>query len=217
MKVVALVPIKMNSERLKNKNILPLGGHPLAWHIFTTLSNVPEISEIYAFCSDAKIRNYVPENILFLQRSTELDGSLVRAENLYEAFIQKVDADIYVVAHTTAPFIRAKTIEHALKKVLNEGYDSAFAVQKKQTFAWFEGRPLNYTLKSIPRTQDMEPVFIETSGFFIFNKEVFTQLHQRIGQRPFMQEVDDIEAVDIDEPEDYLFAKKLWNIQEEKT
>lgn len=214
MKVVALVPIKLNSQRVPHKNILPLGEKPLAWHIFETLRNVSGIDEIYAFCSDAQIKDYIPQEVIFLERSQSLDGNLVRAEALYEAFIKEVDADVYIVTHTTAPFIRSQTITKALNKVLIEDYDSAFAVQKKQTFAWFQGRPLNYDLKSIPRTQDMEPVYIETSGFFIFRKEVFVQMHQRIGQHPFMQEVDDIEAVDIDNWEDYHFAQKLWSMRE---
>ena len=88
----------------------------------------------------------------------------------------------------------------ALNKVLYEGYDSAFTAKREQTFAWYKGEPINYNLMEVPRTQDIEPVFIETSAFFIFKKELWTQFGRRIGFRPYIQEVGLIEAVDIDMP-----------------
>ena len=48
---------------------------------------------------------------------------------------------------------------------------------------------------------------METGAFFIFRKEVFTKLHQRIGNNPYMQVLSTTEAVDIDTAEDFEFAK----------
>lgn len=53
---------------------------------------------------------------------------------MLKAFAEDVDADIYVLAHATAPFIKAKTIETAIDKVKNEEYDSAFTVKPIQEF-----------------------------------------------------------------------------------
>lgn len=209
MKIVALVPIKMNSERLPHKNILPLGEKPLCCHLFDTLTQVSKLDEVYVFCSDPQIKRFISSPLLYLEREKVLDGSLVKANALYESFLKKVDADIYVVVHTTAPFIKAETISNALEHVASGEYDSAFAVQRCQTFAWYQGAPLNYDPTNIPRTQDMEPVYLETSGFFIFKKEVFAQHHRRIGLHPYMQEVSAIEAIDIDTAEDYEFAQKI--------
>ena len=47
MKVVAFVPIKLNSQRLPHKNILPIAGHPLCWHLCNTLLKVNNIDEVY--------------------------------------------------------------------------------------------------------------------------------------------------------------------------
>ena len=56
MKVVALVPIKLNSQRLPHKNILPIGGHPLCWHITNTLCEVEQIDEVFVYCSDEEVK-----------------------------------------------------------------------------------------------------------------------------------------------------------------
>lgn len=209
MKVAAFVPIKLNSQRVKNKNILPLGGRPLCWHVFHALLQAEGIDEVYCYCSDEAIREYIPSEAIFLKRDPVLDGQLVKGFDIYERFIQDVDADIYVLCHATSPFIRAETIARGVRAVREEGCDSAFSAQRVQTFAWYQGKPINYDINDVPRTQELEPVFVETSAFFIFQKDVFVKHRRRIGFHPCICETGDVESIDIDEPEDYEFACKL--------
>lgn len=209
MKTVALVPIKLNSQRLPHKNILPIAGHPLCWHICNSLKNARGIDEVYVYCSDEKVTEYLPEGIIFKQREKWLDGDMVKGFDIYRSFISEVDADVYVLVHTTSPFIKTETIENALAHILSGENDSAFSAERIQTFAWYQGHPINYNLNDVPRTQDMEPIWVETSAFFMFKKEIFTEHNRRIGYHPFIQEVSGLEAVDIDEKKDYDLACKL--------
>lgn len=209
MRVVALVPIKMNSQRIPHKNILPIAGHPLCWHILNSLVEIPEINEVYVYCSDPEIIKYMPEGALFLQRDSRLDGDSIKGFDIYRDFINEVDADIYVLAHTTSPFIKRESISNALMHVLTSDNDSAFSAERIQTFAWYQGEPINYNVNDVPRTQDIEPIWVETSAFYIFKKEIFTEHYRRIGYTPYIQEVSGIEAIDIDEQEDYELALRL--------
>ena len=209
MKTVAFVPIKLNSQRLPHKNILPIAGHPLCWHLCNSLVKAKGIDEVYVYCSDEAVTQYLPEGILFKQREKWLDGDLVKGFDIYNEFIKEVDADVYILAHTTSPFIKVSSIENALSHVLSGENDSAFSAERIQTFAWYRGKPINYELNDIPRTQDMEPIWVETSAFFMFRKETFTVHNRRIGFSPYIQEVSGIEAIDIDEKKDYELACKL--------
>lgn len=206
MKIVAFVPIKLNSQRLPYKNVLPIADHPLCWHICNSLLKVREIDEVYVYCSDEAVKQYIPEGILFKKREKWMDGDLVKGSEIYREFIKEVDADIYILAHTTSPFIKASSIENALLKILNGKNDSAFSAERIQTFAWYQGKPINYDLNDVPRTQDMEPIWVETSAFYMFKKEIFTVHDRRIGFAPYIQEVSGLEAIDIDEEKDYDLA-----------
>lgn len=209
MNTVALVPIKLNSQRLPNKNILPIAGHPLCWHVCNTLNQVNGIDEVYVYCSDPRVKEYIPEKSTFLQRPEWLDGNLVKGFDIYNEFINTVDADVYVLAHTTSPFIKVESCQNALNHILDGSHDSAFSAERIQTFAWYKDKPINYDLNDVPRTQDLEPIWVETSAFFMFKKDVFTVHHRRIGFNPHIQEVSGIEAVDIDEKKDYDMACML--------
>ena len=212
MKVVAFVPIRLNSKRVVGKNLKMLGGKPLMQYILETLVKVNNIDEVYVYCSSEEVIPYLPQDVKFLKRSTALDGDETLGKEIYEAFVKDVDADVYMLAHTTSPFIKAGTIENAIDKVLNGGHDSSFSAQKIQTFTWFNDKPLNYSLKDIPRTQTIEPVYVETSAFYIFRREVWTEMGQRIGNTPHMAIIDQIEGIDIDYPEDFEFASKVVGV-----
>ncbi len=211
MKTVAFVPIKMNSQRVPHKNILALGKHALTWYIFNALKGVQGVDSIYVYCSDEKIKDYLPEGIVFLKRDPYLDGNEVKGFEIYERFIKDIDADIYLLSHATSPFVSTGSIQDALNHVISGEYDSAFSAKKIQTFLWDKSGPLNYNPNDVPRTQDLTPVFAEVGAFYIFKKEVFTELRRRIGLRPYIQVLNDIEGVDIDEPEEFEFAKMVAN------
>lgn len=209
MRVVAFATIKLNSERVPHKNTQMIGSKPLCYHILHTALQVEMIDDVIVYCSDEAVTNYIPEGTKFLKREVWLDGNEIKAKDTYTAFLKDVDADIYIAMCTTSPFTQKETIENALNKVLYEGYDSAFTAKKMQTFAWYNGKPINYDLDSVPRTQDIEPVYVETSAFFIFKKQLWTRYGRRIGFRPYIQEVGEIESVDIDTLEDLKFAQTI--------
>lgn len=209
MKKVAFVPIRLNSQRVEGKNLRLLGGQPLMTYLLATLAAAKNIDEVYVYCSNPAIREYLPEGVKFLQRDERLDSNTTLGQDIYDAFTSEVEADIYILAHATSPFIRTATIENAVAQVESGEYDSAFSAERVQTFAWWEGEPLNYSLEHVPRTQDLEPVYVETSAFFIFRKEVWCTLHRRIGEHPYMAVTDRIESMDIDNPDDFLLAEAI--------
>ena len=209
MKRVAFVPIRLNSQRVEGKNLRELGGRPLMTYLLQTLTEVENIDQVYVYCSNPSIVEYLPAGVKFLQRDEQLDSNTTLGEQIYDAFTREVDADIYILAHATSPFIRPATIADAVAHVESGEYDSAFSAERVQTFAWWDGKPLNYSLEHVPRTQDLEPVFVETSAFFVFERDVWRTKRRRIGERPYMAVTDRIESMDIDNPDDFLLAEAI--------
>ena len=210
-KIVSIIPIKLNNQRLPGKNTMILNGRPLCDYLFETVAGIDEIEHKYVYCSNEAICPYIDRysdgRLEFLKRDASLDGEEVKGLEIIDAFVKDVVADIYVLAHVTQPFSKAETIVKGIKKVLSDGYDSAFSAIKLQDYMWMHGKPMNYDPVDIVRTQDMEPIFMETGAFFIFRREVFTKLGRRIGLKPYICEVDQFEAVDIDDINDFMFAE----------
>ncbi len=212
MKTVAVVPMKLNNRRLPQKNTKPFtNGKPLCYYILHTLLQVEQIEEVYVYCSNPEIQEFIPEGVHYLKRSPSLDQDTTKMNEVLQCFAADVPADLYVMTHTTAPFIRAESIQKGLNAVYSGEYDSAFAAKKLQDFLWKDGAPFNYALDQIPRTQDLPVLYEETSGFYIYRNEVMTKKNRRIGDRPFIVEVGEIESTDIDEAEDFAIADAIYN------
>lgn len=212
MKVVAIVPMKLNNRRLPQKNTRSFtNGKPLCYYILNTLLKSKKIDEVYVYCSNEDIKDYIPSDVHYMKRSSSLDQDTTKMNEVLKSFAQDVTADIYVMTHTTAPFITIESIEKGLEMVESGNYDSAFAAKKLQDFLWKDGKPFNYQLDNIPRTQDLYVMYEETSGFYIYKSEVITKLGRRIGNNPYIVEVSEIEGIDIDELEDFEIADSVYN------
>ena len=214
MKVVAFIPIKLNSERVPMKNIRRFtNGEPLIHYILETAVNVKCIDEVYVYCSSEEIQDYLPEGVKFLKRDPYYDLSTTPFNEVLSSFAKLVEADVYVLTHATAPFMEGKSFERAIEAVVSNGYDSAFSVMKLQEFLWEQNKPMNYDLNNIPRTQDLEPIYQETCGLYVYKKDLILKENRRIGHNPYLVEISKVEATDINVEEDFLIADAIYQIK----
>ncbi len=211
-RTVAFVPIKLNNERLPGKNTRSFtNGKPLITYILETLSKVSNIDEIYVYCSDEAICEFLPKKVKFLKREKYLDLSTTSFNEVLTTFAELVPADIYILTHATAPFISADSFKKGIEAVASKEYDSALSVEKMQEFMWKDGTPYNYQPDAIPRTQDLEPFYIETCGMYIYTRDLILDERRRVGHKPYLVEVSKIEASDINNPEDFDLADAVYN------
>lgn len=215
-KVVALLPMKANSERVKGKNFKLLAGKPLFQWIVDALLSDDNIDQI-VINTDAKnilLENGLQESnrVVIRERKPELCGDLVSMNLILADDIENVPADTYIMTHTTNPLITGNTISKALDQYHNniETFDSLFSVNKIQTRFYREDMtPVNHDPDNLIRTQDLEPWFEENSCLFIFSAASFSLTNARIGAKPMMYITPALESVDIDEPEDWEMASAL--------
>lgn len=212
MKIVAIMPIKLINERCPGKNTRILGDKPLLQHELDSLKATGLCDSINVYCSDEAVVPFLPEGVNFIKRPEFLDLPTSNFTQIFDNFMNTVDADIYVYAHATAPFISIETMKQCIEAVKSSEYDSAFCAVKLQDYLWQDGEPLNFDASNLPRTQDLKPIYQETSGVYAFTKEVYQNYKRRIGKKPFIKEVSFKEAVDIDNPEDFDLAEAMVSI-----
>ena len=91
----------------------------------------------------------------------------------------------------------------------NKKIDSIFTTKSVYTWFWFKKKPVNYNPKVLPRSQDSIPVIYETTGLYGIKREALKKYKSRIGKNPFFFEVDDHEALDIDNKKDLNYFKYI--------
>jgi CMP-N-acetylneuraminic acid synthetase len=115
--------------------------------------------------------------------------------------------------HATNPFLGPATMEAALTAYLEARpkHDSLFTVTARQSrFYWPDGRPINHSPDELLRTQDLAPIYEENSSLYVFSPASFRESGgRRIGRRPLMFPMSKLEALDIDDEEDFALAEAL--------
>ena len=213
MKIVGIMPIKLQNERLPGKNTKMLGSKPLLQHALDNLVNTNLCDHIDVFCSSEDIIPFLPKKVNFLKREKNLDLPTSNFNQIFDSYIEKVDADIYVFMHATAPFVSVETMKECIQAVISGKYDSSFCATIIQDFLWMDNKPLNFDASNLPRSQDLKPIYRETSGVYVIPKSTYQQYGRRIGMNPFIKEVTFKESVDINNPEDFDLAEALLNVE----
>lgn len=207
--VVALVPMRHDSERVKGKNYRELAGRPLYEHILQSLQRVPSVSQILVDTDSPIIWDGVstsfPEVVL-LDRPAHLRAGTVPMNQVLEHDVRQVEAEYFLQTHTTNPLLRPETIERAIECFFANWpeHDSLFSVARMQNRLWSsDAKPINHNPAQLARTQDLEPIFLENSAIFLFERRTFLARKNRIGVTPFLFEMGVLEGWDIDSEADF--------------
>lgn len=214
-KIVALLPMKANSVRVKGKNFRDFCGKPLFRWILDTLLAVEEIDQIII---NTDARHILAENglvdtdrITIRDRKPEICGDHVSMNLVLADDVANVPADLYLMTHTTNPLMSADTIRKAIAAFIEAKAagtaDSLFTVDKVQArFYRADCSPVNHDPDNLIPTQNLEPWYEENSNLYIFTADSFAKTKARIGKQPMMYEGPYFESIDIDTPADWDFA-----------
>lgn len=215
IKIVALVPMRHHSQRVPEKNYRLLAGKPLYQHILEALLSCPEISETVVDTDSpaivAGLRQDFPQ-VTILERPEHLRAATIPMNEILAYDTSQVEADFYLQTHSTNPLLSAATISKAVQTLLDNypAYDSLFSVTRLQTRLWDQlGRAINHNPAILLQTQDLPPVYEENSCLYIFTRQTLLARRNRLGERPWMFEIDAKEALDIDEELDFKIAEIL--------
>lgn len=222
MKISVFLPCRAGSERVPKKNTRTFAGVEggLLKIKLSQLVSCREVDAVVLSTNDQEvidIAEAMSDNKIIIDRRPEhLATSKTSTDDLVR-YVPEVIADGVVLwTHVTSPFIDGSVYDKAIvqyKDLLAKGtHDSLMSVTPLRTFIWDKSGPINYdrNKEKWPRTQTIDPVFEINSGIFIAGIDVYRNLQDRIGEKPYLFETDDIESFDIDWEEDFYIAEAIY-------
>ena len=215
MKLAALVPMRHHSQRVPGKNYRPLAGKPLFHHIIETLLAVPEIETVMVDTDSEPVMDGVRRlfpTVRLITRPAHLCADDVPMNDILLYDTAQVKADFYLQTHSTNPLLGAQTLSAAIRFLREHypAYDSLFGVTRIQARLWDQlVRPVNHNPAILLRTQDLPPMYMENSCVYLFTRQTLETRRNRIGERPYMFEINPAEAWDIDEEITFRIVEQL--------
>lgn len=223
MKISVFLPCRAGSERVPHKNTRTFAGIEggLLKIKLQQLITCNAIDTIVLSTNDEEViqlaETISSDKIKIDRRPEHLATSSTSTDDLVKYVPSIISEGAVLWTHVTSPFIDGKIYEEAIntyKEVLSKGEnDSLMSVTALRTFIWNKEGAVNYdrNKEKWPRTQTIEPLYEINSGIFLADIDIYKNLQDRIGQKPFLFENNDIDSFDIDWEEDFFIAEAIYN------
>jgi CMP-N-acetylneuraminic acid synthetase len=214
-KITALVPIRVGSQRVKDKNFRPFANTTLLKLKLKILTQVDTIDEIVVNTnSDEAIQIAKDYGVSYFRREEYYASSECTNTEHWENLAETTDTDYIIHTPCTAPLVKVKTYYDFINRFNNSidmGYDSCNSVSSVKEFLWLDNKPLNYDLDFVPNSQDLPDIYNLTFGISIIGKDDMLKYKNVVGKKPHFYVLDEIESVDIDNQIDFDFAEFLYS------
>jgi CMP-N-acetylneuraminic acid synthetase len=217
MKIVAVIPVKEISERVKSKNLRDFyNGESLLKILIKKLKKCKEIEKIYISSNSEKIKKISNlENCEYLHRDIKFCNNVTSWSDVISEVVNSIpenDKTNLMWCHTTTPLFDSylKAIKlYKKKKFRNDGLIS---VAKFSQFIINEKKmPINYSWGVWhPYSQNLEKLYYITGALFMGIIADMKKNRYVISKNPYYLVADNIESIDIDTNYDFELAKILY-------
>ena len=216
MKKIAFIPVRGGSKSIPKKNIKIFCGKPLIYWNLIELENCNQVDEVVVASDSEDIISVVEEfklsKVVIYRRSNENAQDHSTSESIMLEYINfaKLDlSDVFMLVQATSPFTKSNDFSNGLKMM--NSYDTVFSCAKIKRFIWDkDSNPLNYDFKNRPRRQDFDGTFMENGAFCISLVSDIIKYNNRISGNIGICEMPEYTFVEIDEPEDWIIAERLF-------
>jgi len=225
MKIIAMIPVRLGSQRVKKKNIRPLNGKPLISHIVDTAVKSEVFDEIY-INSESDIFQETADyyKVNFYKRPNHLSSNSATNDDFVLDFMQNVNGDLIIQLLCTSPFLSVSEIKDFVNKIKSENLQTLISVKAEQIECVFEGEPINFDQKgqTLP-SQNLKPVHAYACGimgwkydsFFSNMKKYNSGYHGGDGKIGYFP-LKGFSTIDIDTEEDFELAEVVAKFLETK-
>ncbi len=218
LKIVAMIPARMGSKRVKSKNLRLIGGKPLIEYVLETISKVDLFDGVYVNSEDDIFADLAEKHgAKFYQRPKHLSSDTATNDEFAHDFVQNVECDVLIQVLPTSPFITKEEIDAFVKMMVDEKLETLVSVEHKQIACVYQGEALNFDkLAKNPPSQTMTPVMAYATALMGWDVNRYNEnmkqrgvaYHGGNGKTGYF-ELRGLSTIDIDREEDFRLAEAI--------
>lgn len=175
-----MIPARMGSKRLTQKNLRELCGVPLLTRAVQKCIDAGVFDEIWvngdgeAFAQIAQAAG-----VGFHQRPAALANDTATSEEFVEEFLQNHECDLLIQVHSIAPLIGTETVRNFVQAFAASDADILLSTVEEPLECLYDGQPLNFSLQGKQNSQDLKPVERISWGLTGWRREVYLKARQQ--------------------------------------
>uniref|UniRef100_A0A8C6K851 N-acylneuraminate cytidylyltransferase n=1 Tax=Nothobranchius furzeri TaxID=105023 RepID=A0A8C6K851_NOTFU len=216
--VAALVLARGGSKGIPLKNIKMLAGAPLLGWVLRAAADSEMFDSVWVSTDHDEIEKVAKSwGAKVHRRSPQVSKDLSSSVETIQEFLRhNPEVDIVCHIQATSPCLHPSHLQQALKKILEDGYDSVFSVVRRHQFRWKEVKPdgseythpFNLVPSKRPRRQDWDGELYENGSFYISKRDLILTEGSTQGGKVAYFEMEPEHSVDIDVDIDWPVAEQ---------
>ncbi len=175
--IIAMIPARLGSKRVKNKNLRLLGGKPLVCHVVETCKQAGIFDDIYINSESDLLKPIADQyGVKFYKRPEYLASDTATNDDFVFDFIRHIPCDIIIQVNPTSPFITVDDLQGFVKTMQWGGWGVLLSVKEERIEALWQGIPLNFNPKKpMPPSQNLDPILLFSSGIMGWRTDKYYQ------------------------------------------
>jgi CMP-N-acetylneuraminic acid synthetase len=156
---LAMIPARMGSQRLKQKNLAPLQGAPLISHAIRKCLVAGVFDEVWVNSEHPALGEIArQEGAQFHPRPKHLADDVATSEDFVAEFLESHPCEFLFQVHSIAPLLTAKDLKAFVSAMHSQDFDVLLSVVDEPLEAFCDGAPINFSLDRKTNSQDLKPV-----------------------------------------------------------
>jgi len=157
--MIAMIPARMGSQRLKQKNLKPLQGIPLITHAIRKAKTAGIFDEIWVNSEHPAFGEIArDEGVSFHRRPDKLANNTATSEDFVYEFLTKHPCDYLVQVHSIAPLLTTEQVIEFSNTLLKGDMDVLLSGVNEQIECMCQDKPVNFSFVSKTNSQELKPV-----------------------------------------------------------
>lgn len=160
LEIIAMVPARMGSTRLKMKNLALINGQPMIAYAIRAAQQSGVFHRIVINSEHPSFREIADRyGVEFYQRPSMLGSSTTKSDAVVHDFLLHYPSDVLVWVNSIAPLQPAEKIRDVVTHFTKSELDTLMTVQDLKVHCVFDDLPINFCLDGeFAQTQELEPV-----------------------------------------------------------
>ena len=218
-KIICIIPAKLNSKRIKKKNILKVGNFKLIEYTLAAVKKSKYIDSCYISSESTMLKNICDKyNFFFVKRPINLTTKRSSSELTLLHTIKKTldeNYDICIFLQPTSPLRFKDDIDKSIELFFKKKLDSLFSSSFFKGHIWLNSKnklkAINYNFKNRKMDQDKNDQLIENGSIYIFKIKPFLNNKNRLFGKIGTFIMDDERSHQIDETHDINIIESILN------
>jgi CMP-N-acetylneuraminic acid synthetase len=213
--ILAIIPIRAGSQRVKNKNIRPFADTNLLEIKLKTLLQIDRIDIVVNTDCPKAIEISSKYNIEIHKREEYYASSECTNSEFFKHIAENTSSNYKYLMYipVTSPLIKIETINNVIDEFYKRNNDSVNTTTLIKHHLWLNNNPLNYDVSNSPNSQNLPNIHCINYGVNILSRDLMIERKNIIGYNPKFIVLDQYESMDIDTLFDFQISEFLYKLQ----